>query len=157
MNKNKPDLSRLKIFGSRVQIQTPGGRKIKVDRIINECLFMTHTGIDKIGYVVNNKGQREKSVTHVSFDEEHMSSSLKSTSLMGVALQKAGHHKTPFSEGKAVQLTAEKLKVKLLSNSATLPQQSSEQVARFDICSAENTVVQPGEINLIHTNIALQI
>ena len=52
MNKKKPDLSRLKIFESRVRIKTLERRKMKLDCISN----MTYTGSDKIVYVVNNKG-----------------------------------------------------------------------------------------------------
>lgn len=157
MNNKKPDLSRLRIFGSRVQIKTPGRRKMNLDRISNEGLFMTYTGSDKIVYVVNKRGRREQAVTHVSFDEAHMSSSIQSTPPMGIALQQAGYRKTPFTEGRPVQLTSEKLKVKLLSNKGTLPIRSTEHAAGLDICSAENAIIQPGDNRKIHTDIAMEI
>lgn len=64
---------------------------MKMDKISNEGLFMAYTGSDKIVYVVNKKGKKEQAVTHVYFDEAHMSSSIQSTPPMGIALQQAGY------------------------------------------------------------------
>lgn len=56
-----------------------------------------------------------------------------------------------------MQLTHEKLKIKLLSNKGTLPVRSTEQAAGLDIFSAENAVIPPGMNQKIHTDIAMQI
>ena len=80
-------------------------------------------------------------MTHVSFDEAHMSSSIQSTPPMGTALQQAGYRKASFTKGKAVQIDPKKLKVKLLSTRAQRPVKGSEQAAGYDIFSAEDTIV----------------
>ena len=76
INNKKPDLSRLRVFGARVQVKETGKRKMKLDRISNEGRFMTYTGSDKIVYVVTKGGKHEKSVTHVAFNEAHMSGNI---------------------------------------------------------------------------------
>ena len=73
VNGKKPDLSRLRIFGSRVQVQSAGKRKMKLDSICSSGLFITYKGTDKICYIVNEDRRNERASTHVSFDKAHLS------------------------------------------------------------------------------------
>ena len=58
VNGKKPDLSRLRIFGSKVQIKHSNKRQKKLDKISREGLFMTYKGTDKIVYIVNKQGKQ---------------------------------------------------------------------------------------------------
>jgi hypothetical protein len=50
LNGDKPDLSKLKVFGSRVSIHN-GTRKAKLDDIGSVGTFLTYKNTDKIMYV----------------------------------------------------------------------------------------------------------
>ena len=56
MNNKKPNLSKLKVFGARVQIKKSGQRRMKLDSISDKGTFMTYTGTDKIIYCVDEAG-----------------------------------------------------------------------------------------------------
>ena len=49
------------------------------------------------------------------------------------------------------------LKVKLLSEHAKVPYRASTSAAGYDIYSAENALIAPGQYKLIHTDISMEI
>ena len=79
-------ISRLKIFGSKVQVENSNKRIKKLDHISADGPFMTYTATDKIMYVVNQQGKEERTSAHVSFDEAHMTSTLQTKSPVAIAL-----------------------------------------------------------------------
>ena len=158
VNGKKPDLSRLRIFGSKVQIKQSNKRQKKLDKISKEGLFMTYKGTDKIVYVVNKQGKQEKTATHVTFDEAHMSSSLQTQPPMSSALQQAGYRTKPYEESLsgATDITYT-VKFKKLSKKATEPHKASDGAAGLDFYSAENVIIHPHQQTRVHTDLALEI
>jgi transposase InsO family protein len=71
LNGDKPDLSKLKVFGSRVSIHN-GSRKAKLDYIGSVGTFLTYKNTDKIMYVKDRKSGKEQTATHAVFDEAYM-------------------------------------------------------------------------------------
>ena len=87
---------------------------------------MTYRGTDKIVYVVNKHGKQEKTATHVTYDEAHMSSSNKIQPPMSTALQQAGYRGKPYEESpeNAIDVT-HTVKFKKLSKKAITPQRGT--------------------------------
>ena len=157
MNGKKPDLSRLRIFGSRVQVQSEGKRKMKLDSISSSSLFMTYKGTDKLCYVVDDDGKNERASAHVSFDEAHLSEPPKQRPPMSKILEHAGYQQEYPKKGIIDDVANEVMNVQLLSEHATLPSKGSKESAGFDLYSAENALIEPGETKLVHTDISFAI
>ncbi len=161
MNGKKPDLTRLKIFGSKVQIKDSGKRRTKLDSISTTGRFMTYKGTDKIAYVTNEDGTQEKASTHLAFDEAHMSATVNKQPPMAHALQQAGYRKEPFVDVPNPLPTdipnTHTIKFKPLSEEATIPQKGTDQAAGYDLFSAENAVIEPFSHKLIHTDLEMEI
>ena len=163
MNNKKPDLSRLKIFGSKVQIKDSNSkRRKKMDPISTSGRFMTYKGTDKIAYVLNRNGKQEKASTHLAFDEACMSDPTNSQPPMAQALQQAGYRKEPYKEVHAGDAEVDldetyNMKFQTLSDKATIPERGSVQSAGLDLFSAENAIIGPKLQKLIHTDLSVQI
>lgn len=69
----KPEMSRIRLFGSRVAAREPGKRAAKLDRHVFHGIFLGYTGTDKnIKYWDSDSG-RLKTAKHAIFDEAHYS------------------------------------------------------------------------------------
>ena len=62
-----------------------------------------------------------------------------------------------FTQGKAIKIEPETLKIKKLSEKGKLPTRESKSAAGLDIYSAENAIVTAGSHWLVHTDIAMEI
>jgi dUTP pyrophosphatase len=151
MNGKQPDLTNMQVFGSKVHFMHQERSK-KLDRMDRSGLFMTFKGLDKISYVIDNKTQRERTVTHATFDEAHMSLPATLQPPMAMALQQSGY----IPEKEDITPVCD-LKVKLLLLNAKCPVQASSEAAGFDIYSHEDITIAPGEQAKIGTKIALEI
>ena len=157
INKKKPNLSKLRIFGSRVQIKQSAPRAMKLDNISSSGLFMTYKGTDKVAYVVDDDGTNERISTHLSFDEAHFSSDLKHQPPMAAVLRQAGYKDNPPQKGVPTHLSSSTLRIKSLSEHATTPTHATKSSAGLDLFSAENAVVPARSHKLIHTDISMEI
>ena len=73
----KPDLSRLRVFGSRVLCKVLGKRTAKIDHHIYKGIFIGYGATDKhIGYI-DSITSREKTATHAVFNEAHYTSTTR--------------------------------------------------------------------------------
>ncbi len=157
INGFKPDLSKLKVFGARVQIRNTGDRHMKLDRISEQGTFMTYKGTDKVMYVVNTQG-KEWITAQIVFDEAYMSESSTAIPPMAKALQTAGYRPQPYSNTPdPVNTNTIHLRFKHLSDQATTPTQGSDEAAGLDVYSAEATTIPTGTQGLISTKIAMQL
>ena len=107
---------------------------MKLDNITTEGLFMTYSGSDKVIIAVNTNGTNERRCTHVSFDEAHMSSTQKHIPPMGIVLQHAGFQTSQSELPISQDVT---IKIKKLSNDATIPTKGSVGSAGYDLYSSE--------------------
>ena len=148
VNKVKPNLGNLRVFGSRVHFLHKNRQK-KLDKIDNVGKFMTYKGNDTLAYVIDDVTGRERVATHLNFDEAYASVPAGKQPPMGVALQQSGY--VPEKENIC------RVKVKLLHKAAKLPVKGSVKAAGFDIHSVKNTTITPNSQSIIPTGIALEI
>lgn len=88
----KPDLSRLRIFGSRVRAKRPGKRSAKLDSHTDSGVFLSHGATDANVYFLDDASATIKLGTHVIFDEAHMSVPARKAPLAAEALQCVGYY-----------------------------------------------------------------
>jgi dUTP pyrophosphatase len=150
LNGQKPDLSKLRVFGARVHFMNKERNK-KVDKMDQVGTFMMFKGMDKISYVIDSETGSEHIVTHTRFDEAHAATPQSKQPHMATALLQAGYMKTADDEYECI------LKVKLLDSTATPPQKGSNQAAGLDVYSSDNVTVAKGTQRKIGTKIALEI
>ena len=121
----KPNLQDLKIFGSRIIAKNPGQRRAKLDDHTSSGIFLHHTATTSINKYIDDKTGREKSTSHIDFDEAHYTTSSKP--LGAQALIETGYNNryrtTPTHP---IHQDNQQLKVKLLSKDAILPTKATD-------------------------------
>ena len=68
---SQPDLSNLRIFGSRLYAKKPGQRNAKLDNHTSNGIFLGYTSTSKNLYYIDDLTHQVKMGTHVLFDETH--------------------------------------------------------------------------------------
>ena len=92
MTELKPDLTNLRIFGSRACAKKPGKRPYKLDTHAFNGIFLGYTATSKNVYIKDDKTNKVKIGSHVIFDEAHMSVPTNTAPLAAQALQRLGYH-----------------------------------------------------------------
>jgi dUTP pyrophosphatase len=151
INKTKPDLSRLRVFGSRVHFMH-NQRAKKLDRMDRAGTFLTFKGTDKIAYVLDEVTGCERVVTHVTYNEAHSSLPRAKQPPMATAIQQSGY--TPPHQSNESDC---EVKIRLLDNDAQLPVQASSEAAGLDIHAQETVIIPSGEQSKISTRLAMEI
>ena len=153
----KPDLSKLKTFGSRVLIHN-GKRKAKLDDISSVGTFLTYKGTNKIMYVRDRHSNEERIATHAAFDEAFMAESTLPVPPMAKALQRAGMKNLSDAKPTPIATTSiPTMKVKRLKDAAIVPKRASATAAGLDIYSAQEAVIPPQQQCKLSTGIAVEI
>ena len=73
----KPNLSKLRVFGSRVLCKMPGKRSAKLDYHVYKGIFVSYGATDKHIRYVDSVTSRDKIATHAIFDEAHYTSKIR--------------------------------------------------------------------------------
>lgn len=73
----KPDLSRLRMFGSRVLCKIAGKRNAKLDHHVFKGIFIGYGATDKHIRYIDSITSQEKVATHAVFDEAHYTASTR--------------------------------------------------------------------------------
>ena len=118
---------------------------------------MTYTGSNKIMYVVDKHGRKERTSAHVSFDEAHMTSTVQQKPPMAIALQQAGYQTEPFELPLVPTTDNIILKIKPLTKDAIIPKQATSGSVGYDIYSNEDAIIYAGNQVLIHTGLSMKI
>ena len=157
MNGSQPDLSHLRVFGSKVTVQS-GVRKSKLDNNNKKGLFMTFTGTDQNVCVVDTTTGREKTARHVIYDEAHMTARFDETPPYATALQRAGYRPYLDLPDNAVATNKENVvKYQILSKNAMPPARSTHGSAGLDLFSAQAVTIPPGKIVAVPIDIAFEL
>ena len=151
------------MFGSRIIAKNPGSRSAKLDDHTSGGIFLHHTSTTSISKCIDEKTGREKVTSHITFDEADFSCTRKplgSTTLINSGIKaKNGDttHDCAVMEMEQIpddNLT-DSLIVKRLSDKAIVPTRTKEGSAGHDLFSTQQVTVQPNEIILIPTDIAI--
>ena len=156
---NQPDLSGLRIFGSRVYARKPGKRTAKLDTNSYKGYFLGFTATDKNVIYIDEDTGRIKTGTHVIFDEAHMSVAASKAPLAAQTLQRLGYYsKEDWIKETFEQDQQKKFLVQHLTTTAITPSRSTKDSIGYDLhLNAEKDIVIPaGTIMPITTGIAIQ-
>ena len=151
----KPDLSNIRVFGSKVAVKIPGKRDGKLTDNTAEGRFLAYTGpTDKNIYFIDDETGRVKDGTHAIFDEAHMTVPYENAPIAAQALQRLGYMASEINTStndktKPVEFT-------MMTKYTKHPVQSKEggYTLHPDV---DNIKLQPGEIQLIQTGLRINI
>ena len=154
----RPDLSRLRIFGSRIYARDTGQRKAKLDHHTTEGIFVGFTATDRNVYYIDDATGSVRTGQHIIFDEAHMTVPARYAPLAAQALQRLGYHANESwvqDIHNEANTPNEKLRVKKMTDTAKLPTRGTEESVGYDVYLDEAQVtIQPGEIQLLPTGIS---
>ena len=146
-----PDLSKLRIFGSRVVCRKPGKRTPKLTKHSYSGIFLRYAKtLKNIVYLDTNTNQIKTS-TFARFDEAHFSYENKPPGAkilieMGMReIDKQNPIKIPPSEP---------LQIVKMHKDAISPCRGSDKAAGYDLFSIQDYVIPPNTVGLIDTGIA---
>jgi dUTP pyrophosphatase len=148
INGEKPDMSNIRVFGSRVHFMHKPRQK-KLDKMDNVGRFMTYKGTDKIAYVIDDATGKERMATHLNYDEAFMSVPAKDHPPMATAIQQSGFEPTKEEICR--------MKIKLLSPKVQLPQRGTVEAAGLDLYTCDATTIKSGGQTIIPTGIAIEL
>ena len=151
MTGDKPNLSNLRIFGSRVYVKKPGKHKAKLDNHTYNGIFVGFTATDKNINYIDESNSTVKMGTHALFDEAHF------TVPASQALQRLGYTNfdSEYKDGKFIPDNA--LRVKLHTSTAVVPTQSTSGSIDLDIHYSRPQVTIPSQhMVTLETDISIQ-
>ena len=156
----KPNLDRIRIFGSRTTVKVPDKRDAKLDNHSYNGRFLGFTATPKnINYIDDTTGQL-KSGTHAIFDEAHMATPASKAPLAAQALQRLGYHNSESWITAENKKTVSEIKPILLITKMTpdtkIPRKGSPNSVGYDIFSNECITIKPHKLQLVHTGISFK-
>ena len=154
----RPNLSKLRIFGSRVYARKTGNRPAKLDHHTTKGIFLTYTATDNNVYYIEHDSGQVRIGQHVIFDEAHMTTPAGYAPLAAEALQRLGYHvkETWVEEVEQEKINAnDKLRVKRVTDTATLPTRGSDEAVGYDVyLDMPEITINPGDLQLLPTGIS---
>jgi dUTP pyrophosphatase len=157
MHNTQPDLSQLKIFGSRCYYKHTKKNQKDLDIAGEVGTFLGYTATMKNVYVQSERTKQIHVSLHKSFDEAHVTAPAEGLPPLAIALQNAGYNNNgTTNEDAQIPITEENLKLKLLSSDATTPSRSTPQSAGLDLHSAVDMVIPPQQTAIIPTDVAIE-
>lgn len=151
-----PNLSSLRIFGSRVFSRKTGRRPAKLDKHDSQGIFLGYTATEKNIKFLDEVSGIVKTATHVYYDEAHMTTMASKAPIAAQTLQRLGYG------SKEHWITNERTKhevlVQLLDNDAKIPYQSTPGSIGYDVFSNNkcDISIKPNQKVSIKTGICIQ-
>jgi dUTP pyrophosphatase len=175
----RPNLNKLRVFGSPVVARLPGKRIANLDPNTATGVFLGYTATDSKIYYQDYTTKKIKVATHVSFDEAGYTNHPMKLTLLQQQLQTnepcsmanpdikdydivihTDPTGVPLSGGAEsntlVTGTDCCLQVHKLSDRATIPTKGTAEAAGYDLCSAVDIEIMPHTVTKVPTNIAVQ-
>ena len=145
----KPDLSKLRIFGSRIITRKPGPRNPKISKHSYSGIFLRYAKTMKNIVYLDTNTKRIKTTTYAKFDEAHFSYENKPPGariLIDLGL-KSTLHKDKICDNPTLQIVKR-------HPQAIVPKQGSEKSAGYDLYSITDCVIPPNSVSIIDTGIS---
>jgi deoxyuridine 5'-triphosphate nucleotidohydrolase len=156
---DKPNLSGLRIFGSRIYARKPGKRRAKLDDNSYKGYFLGFTATDKnIRYIDEDTG-KVKISTHAIFDEAHFSQPASKVPLAAQTLQRLGYYsKEDWSIDESGNRISHEFNIQLLTTTATKPTRGTPDSVGYDLYldSQQPIIIPPNTIMPLPTGIAIE-
>ena len=155
----KPNLSRLRIFGSCVYSRNPGKHPYKLDNHSSHGTFIGYTATDKnINYIDSQTGCI-KTTAHAIFDKACMSLPAAKAPLAAQTLQRLGYYmKEDWVDDILKDNQQTELLIQKLHQHSTIPSRSTNESVGYDLhyCGEKDITLLPGTITRVPTGIAIQ-
>ena len=149
-----PDLSKLRIFGSRVVCRKPGGRNPKLSKHSYSGIFLRFAKTMKNIVYLDLKTKQIKTSTFAKFDEAHFSYDNKPPGakiLIELGMQEVDKRiSAPTSSRPPFEILRQ-------DEDAIIPQKGSAQAAGYDLHSMAEYNIPPQNVALIDTGIAVKL
>ena len=156
----KPDLSNLRIFGSRVYSKRPGRRPFKLDRHSDTGIFLGYTATDKNIIYIDIDTGRTKISTHVIFDEAHHTTDAGKAPLAAQTLQRLGYYikEDYINDIIAIENDDNQLFIHQLTDSSILPTRATNKGSiGYDICyDGPDITIQSGKHHAMSTGLSIK-
>ena len=153
----KPDLTNLRIFGSRIYSKRPGRRPYKLDRHSDTGIFLGYTATNKNILYIDVETGRIKTSTHVIFDEAHYTTNANQAPLAAQTLQRLGYYMKEdyLDDDKTSDNT--KLLIQQITTSSIIPNRATEGSIGYDMYyDGPTTTISAQSHQAMPTGIALQ-
>ena len=148
----KPDLRKLRVFGSRIVARKPGKRSPKISKHSYNGIFLRYAKtINNIVYL-DTDTKKIKTTTYGAFDEAHFSYPDKPPGAQ--ILIEIGMKEQPKVADTQDVLPTPVLEILKTSPNARIPTKGSHEAAGYDLYSLDAYEVLPQQIGVIDTGIA---
>ena len=159
----RPNLSNLKIFGSKVYAKKPGKRPYKLDPHTASGIFLGYTATDKVCNYIDLDSARIKSATHIIFDEAHFTTPANKAPLAAQSLQRLGYYAKEdwvkeVNKEENDEEANNQLQIQLLTTTAKVPQRATPGSVGYDLHFDGNIdiSIEPGEMQRLSTGISIK-
>ena len=152
----KPDLRKLRVFGSRLVARKPGRRSPKISKHSYTGIFLRYAKTMNNLVYLDTTTKKIKTTTYGAFDEAHFSYPDKPPGArilveLGLEEQPYIAHKDPNNIADATQPVLEVLKT---SPEAKTPTKGTIDAAGYDLYSLHPQTIPPHKIGMVDTGIA---
>lgn len=154
-----PDLSGLRIFGSKVYVRQSGKRRFKLDHNASHGIFLGYTATDKNVLYIDQESGKVKTGTHVIFDEAHMSEAASKAPLAAQTLQRLGYYANEdYVDEVKNGNQSEHLLIQRLTDTSILPKRATKQSIGYDLFAdtTQTLTIPAGTVMPFTTGIAIQ-
>ncbi len=147
----RPSAKHLRVFGCPIIVKLPGKRPAKLDLHTCNGIFLGYTATDKNIYYRDTQTHRIKITTHCTFDEAAMTIPTKDKSPSAHALHQVGitEHAPQEIEVDTSNTPTQVAQIKLQTQHAKLPTRATDGSAGYDVYSATNVLIKPGDCSMI--------
>ena len=145
-----PDLSHLRVFGSRIVTKKPGKRSPKLTKHSYSGIFLRFAKTMKNIVYLDTVTKKVKTTTYAKFDEAHFSYSDKPP---GAQILMELGMKEDTTVTNVVGLTDTPLRIVKRHSDAIIPTKGTAQSAGFDLFSIESVSIPSQHIGVVDTGI----
>lgn len=156
----RPDLSLLRIFGSRVYVCDTGLKKVKLDYHTRIGVFLCFSATQKNIYYLDDDTGKVKQGRHALFDEAHFTVPAAKAPLAAQTLQRLGYLQKESwldldEQLKHTQAINDELHVCPLTHTAIVPKQGKDESVGYDLfLDSDSIQIEPNAVVLLSTGIA---
>ena len=153
-----PNLSNLRIFGSKIYARKPGKRPFKLDHNTSKGYFLGFTATDKNSIYLDADTNKIKTSTHIIFDEAHMSEPASQAPLAAQTLQRLGYYAKEDWIVDEEEENQTSLLLQQLSSTSTIPTRATPSSIGYDLHAdlPHKLIIPAGTIMPIPTGLAMQ-
>ena len=165
----KPNLTNLKVFGTRITVRKPGLRSAKISNHFYSGIFLRYAKTMRNFVYIDTTTKRIKTSTHAEFDEAHYSQESRPRGAR--ALMHLGYSSKPSTKFSPKEIKPSiqavtniqtvnpihHLLVATDNEDAIIPRQATQDAAGYDLYSFVNMTISPDSLGKVNTRIKVRL